>query len=204
MASLGGADTIRTLSQSASISSAKIRGREVFDPWPISLAGDMMVIVPSADIVTQGLRVADVAAAALEPIVETEINPVITLKLRPAAPIITPRRVTSGARRRGSFLVIGLALLRCALDCAQNPRICPTSTDVRTHIVDDVVTRGLWIFCEQCCSAHDLPRLTVAALRHLFLEPRLLHRMTGILRQTFDCSDGASGCLGQRGLAGES
>src|SRR5258706_4362346 len=118
MASLGGADTIRTLSQSASISSAKIRGREVFDPWPISLAGDMMVIVPSADIVTQGLRVADVAAAALEPIVETEINPVITLKLRPAAPIITPRRVTPCAKRPAAFLLLWLDLPPCSVEFA--------------------------------------------------------------------------------------
>src|SRR5947209_7980085 len=108
IASLGGAGTIRTFSQAASISSARIRGREVFDPWPISLAGDMMVIVPSADIVTHGLRVADVAALALEPIArfEMETELVATPKLRPAALIMTPRRLTTCKWRRDFSMVI--------------------------------------------------------------------------------------------------
>src|SRR6516162_855651 len=101
MASLGGAGTIRTFAQSASISSARISGREVFEPCPISLAGDMMKIVPSAEIVTQGLTVADVAAFAFVPIAlsDSETKPDATPKFRPAAPIMIPRRVTSLGRR---------------------------------------------------------------------------------------------------------
>src|SRR5258706_6132899 len=103
MASLGGAATIGTLPQSASISSARINGSEVFDPWPISLAGDMMEIVPSADIVTQGLSVADPAAlaVALKPTSRGEIKPDATPKPRPAAPIMTCRRLKLGGRRGG-------------------------------------------------------------------------------------------------------
>src|SRR5712671_2814132 len=103
MASLGGAATIRTLSQAASISSATINGSDVFDPWPISLAGDIMEIVPSADIVTQGLSVADSAALAvvLKSTSRGETKPYATPKLRPAAPIMTCRRFKFWERRGG-------------------------------------------------------------------------------------------------------
>src|SRR5262245_64178585 len=46
---------MRTLAQSASSSSARISGSEVIDPCPISVAADMMVIVPSGAMLTQGL-----------------------------------------------------------------------------------------------------------------------------------------------------
>ena len=62
MWSIGGAGTIRTFAQSASSSSAMISGSEVIDPCPISVAADMMVIVPSVAMLTQGL---DRAAGAL-------------------------------------------------------------------------------------------------------------------------------------------
>ena len=55
MASTGGAGTMRTFDQSASSSSAMISGSEVIDPCPISVAADMMVMVPSGAIDTQGL-----------------------------------------------------------------------------------------------------------------------------------------------------
>src|SRR3954463_518323 len=55
IASIGGAGTIRTFDQSASSSSAMINGSEVIDPCPISVAADMMVIVPSGVIDTHGL-----------------------------------------------------------------------------------------------------------------------------------------------------
>jgi hypothetical protein len=36
---------------------------------------------------------------------------------------------------------------------------------------------GLGIVAQQRGGAHDLARLTVAALRHLLVDPRLLHRV---------------------------
>ena len=59
-----GAGTIRTFCQSASSSSARISGNEVIEPCPISVAGDMRVIVPSSEMLTQGLSALPVRAPA--------------------------------------------------------------------------------------------------------------------------------------------
>ena len=87
MFSSGGAGTIRTLAQSASSSSAMISGSEVIDPCPISVAADMMVIVPSVAMLIHGLIAVPVRSpertAALRPSGSAMAND------RPAAPIIT-------------------------------------------------------------------------------------------------------------------
>jgi len=44
-------------------------------------------------------------------------------------------------------------------------------------------------FFAKCCGLHDLPRLTVAALRHLMLDPRFLHRMSVRRIEAFDGGD---------------
>ena len=61
MSSSAGAGTIRTLVQSASSSSAMISGSEVIDPCPISVAADMIVMVPSVAMLIHGLSVWPVA-----------------------------------------------------------------------------------------------------------------------------------------------
>src|SRR5262245_57486466 len=82
---------MRTFDQSASSSSAMIKGREVIDPCPISVAVDMLVTVPSGAMLSQGesalptRSVANVAARASGP-PSTKAND------NPAAPIITSRR----------------------------------------------------------------------------------------------------------------
>ena len=46
---------MRTRDQSASSSSAMIKGSDVIEPCPISVAADMMVTVPSVAMLTHGL-----------------------------------------------------------------------------------------------------------------------------------------------------
>jgi hypothetical protein len=68
-----------------------IKGSEVIDPCPISVAADMMVMVPSGAMLTQGesalpvRSLANVAARASGPL-NTKAND------NPAVPIITWRR----------------------------------------------------------------------------------------------------------------
>ena len=64
-----------------------ISGSEVIDPCPISVAADMMVMVPSGAMLTHGLsawplRSPAITAASARP-------PSAIAKERPAAPIIT-------------------------------------------------------------------------------------------------------------------
>ena len=79
-----------------------ISGSEVIDPCPISVAADMMVIVPSGAIDTHGLSAlpvrsaASVAACAAGP-------PRATAKDRPATPIMTWRRDKAASRRFGAL-----------------------------------------------------------------------------------------------------
>src|SRR5437016_7657739 len=77
-------------------------------------------------------------------------------------------------------------LPRRALDRAHDALIGPAAADVRAHVLDDLRARRLRILLEQIGRAHDLSGLAVAALRHLLGEPRLLHRMAGVWRQSLD------------------
>ena len=92
MASMGGAGTTWTFVQSASISSARMRGKDVVEPWPISIAGDMIEIVPSGAMLTQGLSdFPSISAAGMAALAIGE-RASATAKVNPAAPIITCRR----------------------------------------------------------------------------------------------------------------
>src|SRR5438094_9626776 len=107
-----------------------ISGSEVIDPCPISVAADMMVMVPSDARLTQGLSswptrsVAGTAASA--PPRNAMANE------SPAAPIITWRR-----QRSGEALLCdvchGSALPRGALDRAHDPWIGAAAADIGTH-----------------------------------------------------------------------
>src|SRR5262252_5173419 len=73
----------------------------------------------------------------------------------------------SSDRRRGGKL-------RGLLDRLADADIGAAATDVAGHRCVDVSVGGLGIGGEQCSRGHDLPRLTIAALDHLEIEPCLL------------------------------
>src|SRR5262249_47932442 len=78
---------------------------------------------------------------------------------------------------------------RGALDGADDPAVGPAAAEIAVHRLHDLRTRGLRRLRQQGRGLHDLARLTVAALKHLLGDPRLLRRMTAIRRQAFDCRD---------------
>lgn len=69
-----------------------------------------------------------------------------------------------------------------------NALIRAAATNVRHGVVDFVVG-WLGIFREQRHGGHDLSRLTIAALRHVFRNPGLLHFVCAVGRQSFDGGD---------------
>src|SRR5262249_36524077 len=170
---------MRTSLQSASSSSAMISGSEVIDPCPISVAADMMVIVPSGAMLTHGLSslptrsVAGTAASA---------RPDSTIANEsPAAPIMTCRRVRSSPREARILMCLFMARLpRGALDRPHDALIGAAAADVAAYVFDDLCTRRLRLMLEQIGRAHNLARLAIPALRHPLGQPGLLHRMAGV------------------------
>src|SRR6476659_2020947 len=145
---------------------------EVIEPCPISVAADMIVVVPSGAILTQGLMV---FPARSVPMMAASVRPPRTsAKERPAAPIITSRRETGFS----NALCAVMSRLPCrALDSTHNSLICAAAADIGAHVLDDLLAGWLGIVLEQIGRAHDLAGLAVAALRHSLGEPGLLHRM---------------------------
>src|SRR6202011_2233503 len=77
-------------------------------------------------------------------------------------------------------------MLRGVRDRGADSRIGAASTEVAAHRGVDVVTRGLRVGLEQCNRGHDLPRLAVAALGHIVLNPS---RLDGLRNAPGDCFD---------------
>src|SRR4029079_6489159 len=78
----------------------------------------------------------------------------------------------------------------------------PAAYVARHRRVDIRVARTR-VLCKKCCRGHDLSRLTVAALRHLACEPRLLHRgADGSPADAFDRGDRLAFDCGERRDAG--
>src|SRR5688572_8295017 len=126
MLSSGGAGTIRTRAQSASSSSAMIKGSEVIDPCPISVAADMIVMVPSVAMLIHGLIAVPVRSpdrtAAARPSGSAMAND------KPAAPIIIWRR-DSGVSNFPMGLVMS-GLPRRALDRAHDALIGAATAEI--------------------------------------------------------------------------
>src|SRR5688500_17328764 len=101
-----------------------------------------------------------------------------------------PRRVTAVA---GVMIPPSRALLRRyarggLLDRFTHAVIRATAADVG-HVRVDVGIGRLWNLLQQSDSGHDHAWLTISALWHIELQPRLLHGMRAVLRQTLDRDD---------------
>src|SRR2546430_4689422 len=66
---------------------------------------------------------------------------------------------------------------------APDALIGAAAADVSRHRFVDVFIGGPWFFAQQHGSAHQLSRLAIAALRHVFGNPSALQRMTQIVRE---------------------
>src|SRR5574342_1376039 len=171
---------MRIFDQSASSSSARSIGREVATPWPISERSTTTSTLSSGLIRSQ-------AFGANGP------GPATAARPRPMAgrwkPIASPAPATPAASRNSRRLTLVdasmLRSLRGAVNGGADTLIGAAATDVRHFLVDVGVGR-VRVLREQRGGGHDLARLAVAALRHVFLDPGALHRVRAVLREAFD------------------
>src|SRR5271155_942375 len=100
-----------------------------------------------------------------------------SVKPVPAAPIKKPRRESASAvstgGERGGLSMCGVAphFFGGQLDGGADPPVRHAAAQVATHDGINVMVTGVWIILEQSRCLHDLPGLTVAALRCLRLDP---------------------------------
>src|SRR5438128_1345639 len=91
---------------------------------------------------------------------------------------------------RGSLLRVPGAILRGQVHGAADRLVRSAAADVIAHGFVDIGVRGIGFLGKEGGRGHDLPRLAVSALRHVFLHPRSLYRMVTIRREAFDRRDG--------------
>src|SRR5690349_4773621 len=172
-----GANSILIFDQSASSSSARSIGSDVVTPCPISERSTITSTLSSGLIRSQafGAKVEGYAMPRRPP--TGRWNPMTRPAPATVAVCRNSRLVTS----------VGWATLRSrrTMDGGANALIGPAAANVRHGGVDIRVGR-MRILGEQRSGRHDLARLAVAALRHVLLDPRLLHRLRAILREAFD------------------
>src|SRR6185312_7810609 len=89
-------------------------------------------------------------------------------------------------KSRRVTVVVMSHLLRGAVNRAADATVRAAPADVDGHRVVDVVVGGTWVRGQESGGRHDLPRLTVAALGHVFLDPRLLQPVPVLRGQAFD------------------
>src|SRR5881296_275784 len=176
-----GADSIRTFDQSASSSSASSMGSDVVTPWPISERSTTTSTLSSAPMRSHAFGANGAAASGAPPRPRPEAgrwNPMTSPA--PAAPV-----VSRNSRRVMPADALMSRSLGGAVDGGANPLIGAAAADVGHRGVDIRVAR-VRILRQQRGRGHDLSRLAIAALRHVFLDPRPLHGVCAVLRETLD------------------
>src|SRR5262245_13344413 len=153
-----------------------ISGSEVIDPCPISVAADMMVMVPSGAMLIHGLMVCPVRSAANT--AESARPPSAKANERPAAPIMIWRRLSDVSEPLRDLFMSRLP--RCTLDRAHNALIGAAAAEIGAHVLDDLIARRLGLLLQEIGRAHDLAGLAVAALRHALGKPGLLQGMIAV------------------------
>src|SRR2546425_12852325 len=179
--------SVVTFDQSHSSSSATIWARPVIVPWPISERATRITTVSSGRMTTQALisGAPSCARTTVAPngIFRPRASPLPTA----AVPMMKERRSILGA------LVIMASpplCLRRGVDRFTHLLERAAPADVRDRRVDIGVGRLRFVL-EEGGHRHDHARLAVATLRHLVVDPGLLHLVQGTIgrRQALDCPD---------------
>src|SRR5947208_6659339 len=157
-----GANSIFTLVHSASSSSARSIGRAVVTPWPISERSTTMSTLLSGLIRSHALGAKGAAAAAKRP-PAGRWNPIT--RPAPAAAV-----VSRNSRRETCEGALMSRSLRGPVNRRPDALISAAAANVRHRLID-VCIGGVRLLGEQRCRRHDLARLAVAALRHVFRDP---------------------------------
>src|SRR5262245_1091071 len=203
-------DSVVTLLQSHSSSSATSWARPVRVPWPISERAMRMTHVSSGLITTQALTSASEPAVVLAS-ADRGPPPPGGVRCHPRAsppaatavePTMNARRGTSGPGQSRSMLMSGPLLSGRHVHGGADPLIGPAAADVGHGVVDVLVGRSRML-PEQRGGRHDLAGLAVTALGHVERRPGLLHRVGAGGRQALDGDDAVGGLhAGHRNDAG--
>src|SRR5580704_7226663 len=183
----GVGSSVVTFDQSALSSSATSCVRPVSVPWPISERAMRMTMVSSGLITTQ-------ASTSGEP------SPARTTVLAPSGRLKPSARPAPAAdeptmkERRLNFGIYVMAasplrFARSRVDRGANALIGSATANVGHRPVNVVVGR-FRVLLEQRNCRHHHAALAIAALRHVEVEPGLLHRVQlAVLRQRLDGGD---------------
>src|SRR5205807_9754889 len=180
-----GANSILTLVQSASSSSATSIGSAVATPWPISERSTTMSTLLSGLIRSHALGANGAAGVVATRPPAGRWNPMTSPA--PAAAV-----VSRNSRRETFESALMSRSLRGPVDRRPDALIGAAAANVG-HRGVDVGVRGVRLLGEQRRRGHDLARLAVAALRHVFRDPRPLYGVGAVLRQAFDRGDALVG-----------
>src|SRR5882762_3782151 len=157
--------SMRTLDQLHSSSSATSCARPVIVPCPISERTTRMLTVSSGAIATQTPISGEPSCARATVGPKGRRKPSANPPVTAAEPTIKERRFI--------LMAPSLCLGRC-VDRFPHLLEGAAAADVGDRGVD-VRVRGLGLLLQERGDRHDHARLTIAALRHVVREPRLLH-----------------------------
>src|SRR2546427_9276478 len=182
-------DSVETLLQSHSSSSATSWARPVSVPWPISERAMRITQVSSGLTTTHAPTSAPVEPCACA---DPDPNGGRTPRARPPAAAVVPT-MNDRRERLGPAALVLVSFMSCLLSSGLVHRradalIGPAPADVGHGIVDVPVGRSR-LPRQERRRRHDLPGLAVAALRHIELRPGLLHGVRAIGGQAFDRDD---------------
>src|SRR5213078_3731923 len=189
-----GADSILSLVQSASSSSAMSIGNAVLTPWPISERSTTMSTLLSGLIRSHALGAKGATGVGAKRPPAGKWNPMTSPA--PAAAV-----VSTNSRRETFGSALMSRSLRGPVDRRSDALIGAAAANVG-HRGVDVGVRGVRLLGEQRRRGHDLARLAVAALRHVFRDPGALYRVRAVLGQAFDRRDALVGDRGDGQHAG--
>src|SRR5580765_8233453 len=175
--------SVTTFFQSHSSSSATICARPVIVPCPISERAQRITTVSLGWITTQALISGEPSAA------RTTSGPPKGRRKPSARPPVAAAEPMMKERRFIFMVSSSGRLLRDGMDRFAHLLEGAAAADVRDRGVD-VRVGGLGLLLEQRLHRHDHSRLAVAALRHVVLDPGLLHLgELAALREAFDGGD---------------
>src|ERR1051325_10746716 len=176
--------SVVTFDQSHSSSSATSWARPVRLPWPISERAMRMTTVSSGRITTQTPTSGEPSAARTTFGPPGRSKPPAKPPPTAAVPITKERRLIFGTKFMGPSLRV-----RGGVDRRAHLLEGAAPADVGDLAID-VGVGGLGLALEQLRDRHDHAALAVAALRHVVIDPGLLHLVQhAILGEAFDGGD---------------
>src|SRR5216683_3417072 len=178
-------NSVVTFDQSHSSSSATSWARPVRVPCPISERAMRMTTVSSGRITTQALTSGEPSAA------RTTVGPPKGMSRPSARPVPTAAVPMTKVRRLsvGTWFMAASSNVRGRVDCLAHLLEGAAAANIGDGFVDVLVGR-LRLLLEKRCHRHDHAALAIAALRHVVVDPGLLHLVQGAASgETFNGGD---------------